>query len=91
MALKRKLSNTATANPSCRACQASPRHEEDKATEPEPTDTEDDDLVDPEVAYEEMKALGNADREVCVHCSSWVSYLTLCKGHAHEAQGRPHR
>ena len=90
MALKCKLSNTATANPSCCAHQASPGHKEDKATEPEPTNTEDDDPVDPEVAYEEMKALGDADHEVCVHCSSWVSYLTLCKGHACEAQGRLH-
>ena len=74
MALKRKPSpsNTATANPSCRARQASPEHEEDKATKPGPTDTEDNDLVNPDIAYEETKALGNADRKVCVHCSSRV-------------------
>jgi len=78
MALKRKLSDSASTNPSCCARQASPKHEEDKATEPEPTDTkdfQDNDLVDPEIAYEETKALGDADRKVCVHCSSWVLSL----------------
>jgi len=94
MALKHKLSDSASTNPSCCARQASPEHKEDKATEPKPTDTEDfqdNDLVDPEIAYEKMKALGDADRKVCVHCSSQVlSLLTLCEGHTQEAQGRPH-
>ena len=72
MAHKHKLSNDATTNPSRRACQASPEHEEDEATEPGPTDTEDKNPVDPGVAYQEMKALGDADRKVHVHCSSRI-------------------
>ena len=78
MALKCKPSNSASTNPSCCACQASPEHEEDKATEPKPTDTEDfqdNDPVDPEIAYKETKALGDADYKVCVHCSSQVLSL----------------
>jgi len=78
MALKCKLSNSASTNPSHCACQASPEHEEDKATEPEPTNTkdfQDNNLVDPEIAYEETKALGDADHKVCVHCSSQVLSL----------------
>jgi len=66
MSLKHKLSNTAIANPSRRPCQASPKHEEDKATEPDPTDTEASNLLDPEVAHEEANVLSNADRAVCV-------------------------
>lgn len=65
MALKRKPSNTSLVKPSCRLRQASPEPEE--ATEPDSTDTEDNDLVDPDVAYEETKALGDADRTVCIH------------------------
>ena len=65
MALKRKPSNTAVAKPSCRPHHVSPDCEEDKATEPDLTDSEDDDNpVDPVTAYEETKALGDADREV---------------------------
>lgn len=65
MALKRKPSNDAIGNPSRRARRASPEHEEE-ATEPDPTDTEDEDPLDPGVAYQETKALGDADREVRV-------------------------
>ena len=68
MALKRKPSNDAIGNPSCCACQASPGHKEE-ATEPDPTNTEDEEPVDLGVAYQEMKALSNADHEVCVHHS----------------------
>jgi len=78
MARKCKLSDSASTNPPCRAHQASPEHEEDNATEPEPTDTEDvqdNDPVNPEIAYEEMKALGDADHKVCVQCSSQVLSL----------------
>jgi hypothetical protein len=65
MALKRKPSNPATEKPSCRACYTSPGHEEDEeATEPDLSDTEDDEPIEPEAAYEETKALGDADREV---------------------------
>jgi len=78
MALKRKPSDSASTNPSRRACQASPKHKEDKATEPKPTDTkdfQDNNPVDPEIAYEETKALGDADCKVCIHCSSRVLSL----------------
>ena len=73
MALKRKSSNSATAKPSCRRRHDSPDHEEAKATEPELTDSadsDDDNPVDPDAAYEETKALGDADREVSAHNSS---------------------
>ena len=73
MALKYKLSNSASTNLSCYTCQASPKHKEDKATEPKPTNTkdiQDNDLVDPEIAYKEMKALVDADCN-----SSWVLSL----------------
>jgi len=73
MALKRKSSNTGAGKPSCRPRHASPDHEEDEATEPDPTDAdgEDDDPVDADAAYEETKALGDADREV-MHTKSKV-------------------
>jgi hypothetical protein len=69
MGLKRKRSNTSLANPSRRLRQAPSEHEEDHTTEPDSTDTEAevDDPVDPDAAYEETKALGDADRAVCVH------------------------
>ena len=67
MALKRKSSNTEAGKPSSHPRHASPDHEEDEATEPDPMDGEDDNLVDPDAAYEETKALGDADREVSVH------------------------
>ena len=66
MSLKCKLSNTTIANPSCCPCQASPKHKEDKATEPDLTDTEDSNLLDPEVAHEEANMLSDADHVVCV-------------------------
>src|SRR6266851_9388281 len=66
MALKRKPSNTAAAKPSCHPHHVSPDREEDKATEPDLTDSEDDNPVDPVTAYEETKALGDADCEVSV-------------------------
>ena len=80
MTLKRKASDTGT-NPSRRHRQASPEYEEEEATEPDPTPTDtegepdpidsdieddDEDLVDSDAAYEETKALGDADREVRV-------------------------
>jgi hypothetical protein len=84
MALKRKPSKQATGKSSCRPRHASPDHEEDKATEPDPTDIDDKDPVNPDTAYEETKALSDADREVSVRKSSYFFYLTLCKGHGHE-------
>jgi hypothetical protein len=81
MTLKHKVSDTAISNSSCHHCQASPKYEEEEATEPNstPTDIEDGpdltnsdikdddkDLVDPDAVYKETKALGNADHEVCV-------------------------
>ena len=81
MTLKCKACDTASTNPSRCHCQASPGYEEEEATEPDltPTDIEDepdptdsdiedndDDLVNPDAAYEEAKALGDADREVRV-------------------------
>jgi len=72
MALKRKPSDAAAAHPPCCPCQASPEHEEDKATKPDPTNTEDSNPVNPDIAYEEAKALGDADCEVRVHCSSQI-------------------
>ena len=44
--------------------------EEDEATEPDPIDTEDNKPVNPDMAYEETKALSEADREVSAHYSS---------------------
>jgi hypothetical protein len=64
MALKCKPSNPATEKPSSRPRYTSPDHEEDEATEPGLSDTEDDEPIDPDAAYEETKALGDADREV---------------------------
>jgi hypothetical protein len=64
MALKRKPSNTTSAKPSCRPHYISLDHEADEAieaTEPDPTDTEGDNPVDAHAAYEETKALGDAD------------------------------
>jgi len=70
MALKHKPSNTATAKPSCHPHHDSLDHEEDKATEPELTDTDDDNPIDLDTAYKETKALGDADHEVSAHNSS---------------------
>lgn len=72
MTLKRKSSDTALANPPRRLRQASLEREEDRATEPDPTDTEDNDLLDPEVVHEEATALSDADHEVCVVFPSHV-------------------
>jgi hypothetical protein len=77
MAIKRKLSNAPSPKPSRRLRLASPvqtslePEEEDNlpdsdATEPDPPDTEEGEPVDPDEAYEETKALGDADRKVCV-------------------------
>jgi hypothetical protein len=71
MNLKRKPSNMATGKPS-RPRHTSPDREEDDETEPDPTDPEDDDPVKPDIAYEETKALGDADREVSPHYFSRV-------------------
>ena len=89
VALKRKPSNTMSAKPSCCPCYISPNHEADEATEatePDPTDTEGNDPIDAYAAYEETKALSDADQEVSAHYSPTVPqvYLTLCKGHGHE-------
>jgi hypothetical protein len=72
MAHKRKPSNTAPApaKPSCRPRHDSPDHEEDEATEPELTDPDNDNPADRDTAYEETKALGDADREVSAPNSS---------------------
>jgi hypothetical protein len=70
IALKRKPSITAMAKPSCRSHHDSPDREEDKATEPELTDTDDDNSVNPDAAYKETKALGDADHKVSTHISS---------------------
>ncbi|SRR6266851_4272199 len=69
MALKRKPSNLAPDKPSCHPRHASPDHEVDEATEPDLTNSEDNDPVDPDTAYEETKALGDADRDVSVRYS----------------------
>ena len=87
MALKRKSSNTGAGKPSSHPCYVSPDHEEDEAIECDTMDgeeSEDNDAVDPDAAYQETKALGDADHEVCAHASLLFFYLTLCKGHAHE-------
>ena len=68
---KRKPSDTATGKP-CRPRYTSPVREEDDATEPNSTDTEDEDPVNPDIAYEETRALGDADREVSPHSFSRV-------------------
>jgi hypothetical protein len=79
MVTKRKISDASTPNASRRLRQFSPEaleYEGDVAIEPgttEPnlsdsTDTEDDDPADAVEVYEEVKALGDADRKVCVHC-----------------------
>ena len=70
MALKCKSSNTGPAKPPCHPHHTSPDQEEDEATEPDPIDTEDDEPVDPDMAYEETKALSEADYNVSVHYSS---------------------
>ena len=69
--LKRKPSSSATRKP-CRPCLTSPVHEEDDAiaSEPDPTDTEDDNPINPDIAYEETKALGDADCEVSLSPAS---------------------
>ena len=72
MAHKRKASNTAASKPSCHPHHPSPDDEKDKATEPDPTDSVDDDLVDPDAAYKETKVLGDADREVSAHKPSYI-------------------
>jgi len=89
MAIKRKTSDAVAPNPSYCLRHVSPEHEEDKATdsdasESEPdcsTDMGEDDPVDPCEAYEETKALGDADRKVCARslseiiCSCFTNFL----------------
>ena len=75
MAIKRKPSNPPAPNPSHRLRLSSPEIDEDKATEPDyshcaDTEDSDDDSGGLVGAYEEIKALGDADRKVCVLCSS---------------------
>jgi len=81
MATKHKTSDAPNPNPSRRLRQASPEHKEDRASEPDTTEpnqshyadstnTEEDDPIDPGKAYEEVKALGDADRQVCLNFPS---------------------
>ena len=71
MNLKCKPSNTATGKP-CHPCHTSLVYEEDNATEPDATNTKDNDPVNPDIAYEETKALSDADHEVSLHYFSRV-------------------
>ena len=61
MALKCKPSNPSTEKPSCHPCYTSLDHAEDKATEPDLSNTKDNEPIDPDAAYKETKALGDAD------------------------------
>jgi hypothetical protein len=74
MAIKHKPSDPPAPNPSCCLRLSSLEIDKDKATEPGShcTDMEysDDDSGGLVEAYEEIKALGDADRKVCVLCSS---------------------
>jgi len=70
IALKHKPSNIAMAKPSCHPYHDSLDHEEDKATEPELTNTDDNNPVNLDTAYKETKALSDADCEVSAHNSS---------------------
>jgi hypothetical protein len=72
MVLKRKPSHTPATNLARRPCHTSAELE--NATEPdsESTDAEEDNPFDPDDACEETKALGDADREVCVHLSPQI-------------------
>ena len=84
MTIKRKTSDAPAPNPSRRPRHVSPELEEDAATDAETSepdfshgaDTEVDDPVSQgeeyEETYEEIKALGDADRKVCIHCLSGV-------------------
>ena len=71
MNLKRKPSSSATRKP-CHPRLTSPLHEEDDAiaSEPDPTNTEDNNPINPDIAYEETKALGDTDREVSLSPAS---------------------
>jgi hypothetical protein len=72
MALKHKSSNTGAGKPSSCPHYVSLDHEEDKATEHDPMEgeeSEDDDVVDPDAAYQETKALSDANHEVHAHAS----------------------
>jgi hypothetical protein len=94
MASKRKSSDAPAPNPSRCLRHVSPEHEEANATDSEAsehdcsTDTGEDDPVDLRGAYEETKALGDADRKVCAHspaeilCSCFANFLKamcMCK------------
>ena len=81
MATKRKTSDAQNPHPSCCLRLASLEPEDDMAIEPDTTepnqshyadstDTEEDNPVDPGKSYEEIKALGDADRQVCLNCPS---------------------
>jgi hypothetical protein len=63
MNLKCKPSNTATGKP-CHPCYTSLVHKKDNVIEPDPTNTKDDNPVNPNIAYEKTKALGDADCKV---------------------------
>jgi hypothetical protein len=69
MALKCKPSNPAPDKPSCCPHHASSDYEVNKATEPDLTNSEDDDSVNPDTTYEETKALGDADHDISAHYS----------------------
>jgi len=94
MALKRKSSNTGAGKPSSCPRYVSPDHEEDKATEHDPMDgeeSEDDAAVDPDTAYQETKALGDADREVHAHASSLMFLFdTLQRSCTRSLKGTAH-
>jgi hypothetical protein len=68
---KHKPSNTATGK-LCHPCHTSPVCEEDDVTEPNPTNTEDEDPVNPDITYKKTRALGNADCEVSLHYFSHI-------------------
>jgi len=73
MNLKHKPSSSATRKP-CHPHLTSPLHKEDDAiaSEPDPTDTEDNNPINPDIAYEETKALGDADHKVSLSSVSPV-------------------
>jgi hypothetical protein len=79
MALKRKPSRSTTAKPARRLRQVSPSPDlTDSNDEPVPTDNEEDNIpTEPDDAYEQTKALGDADREVCIHTLPQTPCLML--------------
>jgi hypothetical protein len=64
MALKHKPSNTVVAKPTCYPRHVSLDCEKDMATEPDLTNSKDNNPVNLVTAYEKTKVLGDADHEV---------------------------